>query len=239
MTKQQRQIVRDYISLSHRRVSTHLRSLGLLNNNRTLPRSEGAQINLERWFFDTINSAHYTLSVTDAGVVDHYFHPGGVEVTLEVGPFDSCTGNPVIFEFDAAAWPSLFEDAVSVDIDDGVVRRPDVFIEPSLLVNVCGDILAESYKTLFVDGNLGSIADLPGMEETTSRPTALQNLVSTLIDAEQNNMLTAVLEYACALVDTDKNGEITPASKAAVTDWLNRNGLMKSLQRIVQSGVVA
>ena len=230
MNDQQRQIVKEFIELHHRRVSTHLRSLGLLNNNRTLPRSEGAQINLERWFFDAINSAHYTLMVDRAG---------GVEVTLEIGGFDGVGGNPIIFEFDAAAWPSLFEEAVSVDIDDGVVRRPDVFIEPSLLVNICGDILAESYKILFVDGNSGAIADLPGMEETTSRPTALQNLVSTLIDAEQNNMLTAVLEYACALVDTDKNGEITPASKAEVTDWLNQNGLMESLQRIVQSGVVA
>jgi hypothetical protein len=104
MNDQQRQIVKEFIELHHRRVSTHLRSLGLLNNNRTLPRSEGAQINLERWFFDAINSAHYTLRVTDAG---------GVEVILEVGPFDSRTGNPVIFEFDAAAWSSLLEEATA------------------------------------------------------------------------------------------------------------------------------
>ena len=103
MNKQQRQIVRDFISLHNSRVSKHLRSLGLLNNNRTLPRSEGAQINLERWFFDAIDFDDYTLSVTGAG---------GVEVYLEIGSFDSHSGNPVIFEFDAAAWPSLLEEAV-------------------------------------------------------------------------------------------------------------------------------
>ena len=92
MNKEQREIIRDFISLSHSRVSTHLRSLGLLNNNRTLPRGEGAQINLERWFFDSINSENYTLGVTDAG---------GVGVNLEIGSFDSHSGNPVIFEFDA------------------------------------------------------------------------------------------------------------------------------------------
>ena len=102
MNKQQRQIVRDFISLHNSRVSKHLRSLGVLNNNRTLPRGDGAQINLEHWFFDAIDSCDYTLSVTGAG---------GVEVTLEIGSFDSASGNPVIFEFDAAAWPSLLEEA--------------------------------------------------------------------------------------------------------------------------------
>ena len=103
MNEKQRQIVRDFISLHNSRVSKHLRLLGLLNNNRTLPRSEGAQINLERWFFDAIDSYDYTLSVNDVG---------GVEVSLEIGSFDSASGNPVIFEFDAATWPSFLEEAV-------------------------------------------------------------------------------------------------------------------------------
>ena len=76
MNKEQREIVRDFIELHNSKVITHLRSLGLLNNNRTIPRGDGAQINLERWFFDSINSDSYTLGVTDAG---------GVEVNLEIG----------------------------------------------------------------------------------------------------------------------------------------------------------
>ena len=77
MNEQQRQTIRDFIELHNSKVITHLRSFGLLNNNRTLPRGEGVEINLERWFFDSIS---YTLGVTDAG---------GVEVILEIGSFDS------------------------------------------------------------------------------------------------------------------------------------------------------
>tara|TARA_R100001086_G_scaffold244572_1_gene174495 strand:+ start:223 stop:933 length:711 start_codon:yes stop_codon:yes gene_type:complete len=235
MTKQQRQIVRDYISLSHRRVSTHLRSLGLLNNNSTLPSGEGAQINLERWFFGAINSDGYTLSVTDAG---------GVEVNLEIGSFDSHSGNPVIFEFDAAAWPSLLEEAVLVSVEKGVVNRPDVFIEPHIMVDICGDSLAASYQDLFINDDLGAIADLPGMTN------ALQVFIWKLIDAEQDSLIKAVLQYAGDLVNFDEDGNVTPESRIEVAEWLEKNDdknedkneatieLKKGLGRIIESGVV-
>ena len=234
MTKQQRQIVRDYISLSHRRVSTHLRSLGLLNNNGTLPSGEGAQINLERWFFDAINADNYTLRVTDAG---------GVEVNLEIGSFDSASGNPVIFEFDAAAWPSLFEEAVLVSVEKGVVSRPDVFIEPHIMVDICGDSLAASYKDLFIDDDLVAIADLPGIAEvmayTYPAPTALQEFVWKLIDAEKDNLLKAVLQHGVNLLSFDENGNATPESHAESLEWLEINELTESLQRIMAAEVVA
>ena len=247
MTKQQRQIVRDYISLSHRRVSTHLRSLGLLNNNSTLPSGEGAQINLERWFFGAINSDGYTLSVTDAG---------GVEVNLEIGSFDSASGNPVIFEFDAAAWPSLLEEAVLVSVEKGVVSRPDVFIEPHIMVDICGDSLAASYEDLFINDDLGAIADLPGMTKANiDNPafpdaTALQKLVWKLIDAEQDSLIKAVLQYGADLVNFDEDGNVTPESRIEVAEWLEKNDdknedknedkieLKKGLGRIIESGVV-
>jgi len=237
MNKEQREIIRDFISLSHSRVSTHLRSLGLLNNNGTLPRSEGAQINLERWFFDSINSENYTLSVDDAG---------GVGVNLEIGSFDSRSGNPVIFEFDAAAWPSLFEEAVLVWVEGGVVNRPDVFIEPHIMDDICGDNNAASYKNLFIDDDLGAIADLPGMTPmdtgnpaTYAKPTALQTFVWKLIDAEQDHLLKAVLQYAGDLVNLEEDGDVTPESHAEVTEWLDQNELTKSFQRIVASEEVA
>tara|TARA_R110000824_G_scaffold354291_2_gene541398 strand:+ start:150 stop:887 length:738 start_codon:yes stop_codon:yes gene_type:complete len=245
MNKEQREIVRDYISLSHRRVSTHLRSLGLLNNNSTLPRGEGAQINLERWFFGAINSDNYTLRVTDAG---------DVEVYLEIGSFDSASGNPVIFEFDAATWPSLFEEAVLVSVDDGVAicSGTDPYgtgwvedTEPSIFVNICGESRNESYKNLFIDDDLGAIADIPGMTKAnTDHPafpdsTALQEFVWKLIDAEKDELLKAVLQYAADLVNLDEDGNATPESHAEVTQWLDKNDLTESLQRIMAAEVVA
>jgi hypothetical protein len=257
MNKEQREIVRDYISLSHRRVSTHLRSLGLLNNNSTLPRGEGAQINLERWFFGAINSDNYTLRVTDAG---------DVEVYLEIGSFDSASGNPVIFEFDAAAWPSLFEEAVLVSVDDGVAicSGTDPYgtgwvedTEPSIFVNICGESRNESYKNLFIDDDLGAIADLPGMTPmdtgnpaTYAKPTALQELVGKLIDEEQDQLLKAVVQYAADLVNLDEDGNATPESRIELAEWLEKNDdknedkneatieLKKGLGRIIESGVV-
>ena len=235
MTKQQRQIVREFIELHNSKVSTHLRSLGLLNNNSTLPSGEGAQINLERWFFGAINSDGYTLSVTDAG---------GVEVNLEIGSFDSASGNPVIFEFDAAAWPSLFEEAVLVSVEKGVVSRPDVFIEPHIMVDICGDSLAASYEDLFINDDLGAIADLPGMTN------ALQVFIWKLIDAEQDSLIKAVLQYAADLVNFDEDGNVTPESRIEVAEWLEKNDdknedkneatieLKKGLGRIIESGVV-
>ena len=235
MTKQQRQIVREFIELHNSKVSTHLRSLGLLNNNGTLPSGEGAQINLERWFFGAINSDGYTLSVTDAG---------GVEVNLEIGSFDSASGNPVIFEFDAAAWPSLFEEAVLVSVEKGVVSRPDVFIEPHIMVDICGDSLAASYEDLFINDDLGAIADLPGMTN------ALQVFIWKLIDAEQDSLIKAVLQYAADLVNFDEDGNVTPESRIEVAEWLEKNDdknedkneatieLKKGLGRIIESGVV-
>ena len=235
MNEQQRQTIRDFIELHNSKVSTHLCSMGLLNNNGTLPRGDGVQINLERWFFDSINSDNYTFSVNDAG---------GVEVNLEIRGFDSHSGNPVIFEFDAAIWPSLFEEAVSVWVEDGVVKRPDVFIEPHIMVDICGENLAESYKTLFIDEDLGAIADLPGMilngvtltDQLYAKPTALQELVGKLIDAEQDRLLKAVMQYATDLTVLDENGDITPESRAESLAWLDDNGLKDRLQKVFANG---
>jgi hypothetical protein len=238
MNKQQRQIVRDFISLHNSRVSKHLRSLGLLNNNRTLPRSEGAQINLERWFFDAIDSCDYTLSVTGVG---------GVEVTLEIGSFDSASGNQVIFEFDAAAWPSFFEEAVQVEVDDGVANGTGWVgdTEPSIFVDICGESRNESYKNLFIDDDLGAIADIPGMTKANiDHPafpdsTALQTFVWKLIDAQHDQLLADVLGYAASLVEFDEDGNATPESHAEVTEWLKINELTESLQKIMAAEVVA
>ena len=228
MNEQQRQTIRDFISLSHRRVSTHLRSMGWLNNNGTLPRGEGVQINLKRWFFDVINSENYTFSVNDAG---------GVEVNLEIRGFDSHSSNPVIFEFDAAIWPSLFEEAVSVWVEDGVVKRPAVFIEPHIMVDICGENLAESYKTLFLDGDYVSLHGLRGMGNALCGwSNDMMSLVDNLIDAEQDRLLKAVMQYATDLTVLDENGDITPESRAESLAWLDDNGLKDRLQKVFANG---
>jgi len=238
MKQQQREIVRDYISRQHKRCSEHLRSLGLLNNNGTLPRSEGSQINLERWFFDAINSDNYTLSITDAG---------GVEASLEIGSFDSSSGNPVIFEFDAAAWPDLLEEAVLVEVDDGVANGTGWAedAEPSIFVDICGESQNESYQNLFLRDDLGAIADIPGMTikdkedpATYADLTDLQKLVGKLIQQEKENLLKSVIQYGSNLVVLDEDGESTPESKLAMIEWFDQNELTEELTRIAQSGVM-
>ena len=238
MKQQQREIVRDYISRQHKRCSEHLRSLGILNNNGTLPRSEGSQINLERWFFDAINSDNYTLSITDAG---------GVEASLEIGSFDSSSGNPVIFEFDAAAWPDLLEEAVLVEVDDGVANGTGWAedAEPSIFVDICGESQNESYQNLFLRDDLGAIADIPGMTikdkedpATYADLTDLQKLVGKLIQQEKENLLKSVIQYGSNLVVLDEDGESTPESKLAMIEWFDQNELTEELTRIAQSGVM-
>lgn len=238
MKQQQREIVRDYISRQHKRCSEHLRSLGLLNNNGTLPRSEGSQINLERWFFDAINSDNYTLSITNAG---------GVEASLEIGSFDSSSGNPVIFEFDAAAWPDLLEEAVLVEVDDGVANGTGWAedAEPSIFVDICGESRNESYQNLFLRDDLGAIADIPGMTikdkedpATYADLTDLQKLVGKLIQQEKENLLKSVIQYGSNLVVLDEDGESTPESKLAMIEWFDQNELTEELTRIAQSGVM-
>ena len=232
MKQQQREIVRDYISRQHKRCSEHLRSLGLLNNNGTLPRSEGSQINLERWFFDAINSDNYTLSITNAG---------GVEASLEIGSFDSSSGNPVIFEFDAAAWPDLLEEAVLVEVDDGVANGTGWAkdAEPSIFVDICGESRNESYRNIFVKKDDGAINDLPGMDLSQyGGPTALQILVWKLIEDEEKNLLQAVLQYGANLIDLNEDGQPTAESYAEAKKWFDQNGLTERLTRIAQSGVM-
>lgn len=238
MKQQQRKIVRDYINSQHKRCSEHLRSLGLLNNNGTLPRSEGSQINLERWFFDAINSDNYILSITDAG---------GVEASLEIGSFDSSSGNPVIFEFDAAAWPDLLEEAVLVEVDDGVANGTGWAedAEPSIFVDICGESRNESYQNLFLRDDLGAIADIPGMTikdkedpATYADLTDLQKLVGKLIQQEKENLLNSVLQYGSNLVILDEDGKSTPESELAMIEWFDQNELTEELTRIAQSGVM-
>ena len=224
MNQQQRAIISEYINLHDNKVIKHLRSLGLLNNNRTLPRNDGAQINLERWFLDAIDFENYTLQVTDAGPWAFF----SIEATMEIRGSDSVSGNPMIFSFDAAAWPFLMEEAVFVSVENGLVNRPDVFIEPSVNVDICGDSRNESYKNLFIDDYLGAIADIPGM----TKPI-LQEFVWKRIDAQKDELLKAVLQYANDLVNLDEDGNATPESHAEVTEWLDKNELTESLQRIM------
>ena len=257
MNQQKRAIISEYINLHDNKVIKHLRSLGLLNNNRTLPRNDGAQINLERWFLDAIDFENYTLQVTDAGPWAFF----SIEATMEIRGSDSVSGNPIIFSFDAAAWPFLMEEAVFVSVENGLVNRPDVFIEPSVNVDICGDSRNESYKNLFIDDYLGAIADIPGMTNSPmskktamefynkqrgalteslqgrfskiAHATALQEFVWKRIDAQKDELLKAVLQYANDLVNLDEDGNATPESHAEVTQWLDRNDLTESLQRII------
>jgi len=105
MNRYQKQTVREFIDLHNSRIDKYLREVGLLNANGTFPSSQGVLKELENWFFDVLNSDGYTLDEFDSAV----------EVSLEIGRFDSRNGNPVIFGFDASIWPHLLEEAVSLD----------------------------------------------------------------------------------------------------------------------------
>ena len=78
-----------------------------------------------------------------------------------------------------------------------------------------------------------------GNPATYAKPTALHTFVWGLIDAEQDELLKAVLQYAGDLVDLEEDGNATPESHAEVTEWLDQNELTKSLQRIVAAEEVA
>ena len=97
MNEKQRKIVRQFIGLHNEGVRAHLRLQGMLNHNGTLPRNERAERNIESWFLSAICADNYTFY--------------GEVVSLEIDSFNSSSGNPVIFEFDADAWPHLIEES--------------------------------------------------------------------------------------------------------------------------------
>ncbi len=119
-----------------------------------------------------------------------------------------------------------------VEVDDGVATGTD-WIEPSIFVDICGESRNGCYKDLFIDDDLGAISDIPGMVYTYPDPTALQKLVWKLIDAEKNELLKAVLQYAGDLVEFDEDGSATPESRAEVTNFLEANELTENLPRIL------
>ena len=97
MNRHQKQTVREFIDLHNSRIDKHLREIGLLNANGTLPSNESVLKDLENWFFNVLNlSCSYTVNEID--------------VSLEIGRFDSWNGNPVDFEFDASLWPHFLEE---------------------------------------------------------------------------------------------------------------------------------
>ena len=100
MNRHQIQTVREFIDLHNSRIDKHLREIGLLNANGTFPSNPGVLKELENWFFNVLNSDGYTLNEFDKEI----------EVSLEIGRFDSRNGNPVDFEFDASLWPHLLEE---------------------------------------------------------------------------------------------------------------------------------
>ena len=224
MNERQRAIIREYIELHNSKVSKYLRSLGLLNNNGTLPRSKGAQINLERWFFDCLNEANYSIEITPLDEV---------AVRLEIREFYSYSGNPFDFEFDAAAWPSLLEEAVLVEVDDGVaISGWAEDTEPSIFVNICGESRNESYKNLFINDDLGAVADLPGMDHG-KHGSDFQKLVNERIDESKDELLRAVVQHGISLINLDENGDPTPESNAESVKWFESNELSENPQRIV------
>jgi len=229
MNERQRAIIREYIELHNGKVSKYLRSLGLLNNNGTLPRSKGAQINLERWFFDCLNEANYSIEITPLDEV---------AVRLEIRGFDSDTGNPVDFEFEVDAWPSLMDEAVIVYVEDSPAQSILAIREPSLLVKIAGESRNESYRNLFIDDDLGAVADLPGMDYG-KHGSDFQKFVNERIDESKDELLRAVVQHGINLINLDENGDPTPESNAEAVKWFESNELAESLQRIMAVEVVA
>ena len=210
MNKQQRETVREYIELHNSGISKYLRSIYLLNNNGTLPRNEAAQINLERWFFQCLDEANYSVEITPWDEV---------AVRLEIRGFDSDTGNPVDFEFEVDAWPSLIDEAVTVYVDDNPAHR-----EPSLFVDIAGDNRNESYRNLFIDDDLGAVADLPGMDYG-DHGSDFQKFVNERIDESKDELLRAVVKHGFNLLSFDENGNATPESNAESAQWFEANEL--------------
>jgi len=224
MNERQRAIIREYIELHNSKVSKYLRSLGLLNNNGTLPRLKGAQINLERWFFQCLDEANYSVEITPWDEV---------AVRLEIRGFDSYSGNPVDFEFEVDGWHSLMDEAVTVYVDDNPSHG-----EPSLFVGIAGDNRNESYRNLFINDDLGAVADLPGMDYG-KHGSDFQKLVNERIDESKDELLRAVVQHGINLINLDENGDPTPESNAEAVKWFESNELSESLQRIMAAEVVA
>ena len=224
MNKQQRETVREYIELHNSGISKYLRSIYLLNNNGTLPRNEAAQRKLETWFFDCLNEANYSVEITPSD---------DVVVRSEIREFYSDTGNPVDFEFEVDAWPSLIDEAVTVYVDDNPSHG-----EPSLFVGIAGDNRNESYRNLFINDDLGAVADLPGMDYG-KHGSDFQKLVNERIDESKDELLRAVVQHGINLINLDENGDPTPESNAEAVKWFESNELSESLQRIMAAEVVA
>lgn len=210
MNEQQRAIIREYIELHNGKVSEHLRSLFLLNNNGTLPRNEAAQRKLETWFFDCLNEANYSVEITPLDEI---------VVRSEIREFYSDTGNPVDFEFEVDAWPSLIDEAVTVYVDDNPSHG-----EPSLFVGIAGYNRNESYRNLFINDDLGAVADLPGMDYG-DHGSDFQKFVNERIDESKDELLRSVVQHGISLINLDENGDPTPESNAESVQWFEANEL--------------
>jgi len=243
MNRIQREVVRDFVALHNDKIKAHLRSIGLINNNGTVPSAEKVQTELEQWFFHVIDNYSLELDIRTNGSDVEY--TGNVNVHYEISKFNSYNRNPdvsIIFEFDANIWPNLLEEAVDVYVVPGCVdgNFSEGSREPAIYCDVLGDSRAESYRSLFIEDDLGAIADINGLNSpntydpaTYPNATALQALVWKLIDQLHNDLRDSVRSYGDDLLDfedsdgipTDENGTPTYESLGKSHAWLEHNEL--------------
>ena len=136
---------------------------------------------------------------------------------------DRCRANAMAFAAAQKEYAAL-KDTVEVWVQDGEVTRPDIFSEPCLMVKIGDESYAESYETLFVEGYLGAIEDLPGMDRIAVA-TPLRDMVDRLIHEQKEALLKEVVRYSKNLAVYQENGDITEESFGEVIFYLAENGL--------------
>ena len=136
---------------------------------------------------------------------------------------DPCRANAMAFAAAQKEYAAL-KNTVEVWVQDGEVTRPDIFSEPCLMVKIGDESYAESYETLFVEGYLGAIEDLPGMDRIAVS-TPLRDMVDRLIQEQKEALYKEVVRYSKNLAVYQENGDITGDSLGEVIFYLAENGL--------------